>query len=402
MFSRREQAPIAPSNPELSLSKMTLYSPSLYAHDLRLAESETGERSNALSPDARKQKSNETERRREQLKMLSTTLPMTTTTTPDALDLAIAFLKKRDGIDKVLKIARYAAKFLLAANQSQISKQITVAASSSYPSPAFASSTAGFSSPTPPLPPPAPAATLALLRLDQEPLRKLRAFESAVGDARKAYRMGKFLQGLDAARKAAPAALRLRPAALLAFLAAAGDGCYYFLDQFTFFLRAGVIHKSHARRLARAAAICELVGYFGSASLHAAAIAACAQREAELAGMLRGARKLDLLTDCRGEEDEDYGEDASGNDEEEEEEEGGPGQRRRRRGRSETPAVAAVERELSALSALRRSRERGLAQDACDALLALSDLNERVAANPTVLALAGLTSALLGAKKVWG
>ena len=35
-------------------------------------------------------------------------------------------------------------------------------------------------------------------------------------------------------------------------------------------------------------------------------------------------------------------------------------------------------------------------------LLALSDLNEREAANPTVLAPAGLTSALLGAKKVWG
>lgn len=43
-----------------------------------------------------------------------------------------------------------------------------------------------------------------------------------------------------------------------------------------------------------------------------------------------------------------------------------------------------------------------MAQDACDALLALSDLNEAIASNPTVLALAGLTSYLLGAKKVWG
>ena len=66
------------------------------------------------------------------------------------------------------------------------------------------------------------------------------------------------------------------------------------------------------------------------------------------------------------------------------------------------PAASAVERELSALSALRRARERGLAQDACDAVLSLSDLSESLAGNPTVLALAGLTSALLGAKKVWG
>lgn len=328
---------------------------------------------------------------------------------PDALDLAIAYLKKRDGIDKVLKIARYAAKFLLAANSSQSKKvaaAVAAGSSPSFSSPAFATTTYA---PLPPSPPP-PAATLALLRLDQEPLRKLKAFEGAVGDARKAYRLGKFLQGVDAARKAAPAALRLQPAGVLAFLAAAGDGCYYFLDQFTFFLRAGVIDKRYARRLARAAAACELVGYFGSASLHAAAIAACAQREAELVRALRGARKLDLLTDCRGEEEVGGGEGGEEDDDDDDEREATDRQRsssgRRKRSAAvaaeDLPAAAAVERELSALARLRRSRERGLAQDACDALLALSDLSETVAGNPTVLALAGLTSALLGAKKVWG
>ena len=355
---------------------------------------------------------------------------------PDALDLAIAYLKKRDGIDKVLKIARYAAKFLLAANSrssSQRNEKVIVAAPSSSYSPAFAggtsSSATSFSSSSPTPPPPPPTATLALLRLDQEPLRKLKAFEAAVGDARKAYRIGKFLQGLDAARRAAPAALRLQPAGVLAFLAAAGDGCYYFLDQFAFFVRAGVVHKGYARRLARAAAACELVGYFGSASLHAAAIAACAQREAELVKVLRGARKLDLLTDCRDDDyddDDDEGEEEGEGEGEEEDDKGAFGgdqdddegeetERQRRSSRSggrtrrksieEAPpagAASAVVRELSALSRLRRSRERGLAQDACDALLALSDLSEAVAGNPTVLALAGLTSALLGAKKVWG
>ena len=388
---------------------MASFSPSLHAHDLRLAESETGDRlNNVPSPDERK-KSGATGRRRENKP--STILSMSTTTAtalsasaasasasrpPDSLDLAITFLKKRDGIDKVLKIARYAAKFLLAANQSSSSsssRKAAVLAASPSPSyaPAFASG-ASFSSPTPP-----PPATLALLRLDQEPLRKLKAFESAVGDARKAYRMGKFLQGVDAFRRAAPAAARLSPAGVLACVAAAGDGCYYFLDQLTFFMRAGVIHKRYLSRLARAAAVCELIGYFGSSSLHVAAIAACAQREAELAGMLRGARKLDLLTDCRG-EDEDEGDDG----EEEGEGEEGAGRRRRGGGREATSAASAVERELSALSALRRARERGLAQDACDAVLALSDLSESLAGNPTVLALAGLTSALLGAKKVWG
>ena len=330
--------------------KWPAFSPSLHAHDLRLAESETGDRlNNVPSPDERK-KSGATGRRRENKP--STILSMSTTTAtalsasaasasasrpPDSLDLAITFLKKRDGIDKVLKIARYAAKFLLAANQSSSSssrKAAVLAASLSPSYPPRLPLGSSFSSPTPP-----PPATLALLRLDQEPLRKLKAFESAVGDARKAYRMGKFLQGVDAFRRAAPAAARLSPAGVLACVAAAGDGCYYFLDQLTFFMRAGVIHKRYSSRLARAAAVCELIGYFGSSSLHVAAIAACAQREAELAGMLRGARKLDLLTDCRG-EDEDEGDDGEERRERAKRELGGGegetggGKRRRRRRRS--------------------------------------------------------------------
>jgi len=392
---------------------MAAYAPTPYAHDLRLAPSETGDRSNAPSPESkrgnaktvaeRRRREGEGASKRVSASISTTSSPSSSSSSrsPDALDLAISYLKKRDGIDKVLKILRYTAKFLLAANQS---RKVVAVSSSSYPSPAFAASSSSpssfstsFSSPTPP-----PPTTLALLRLEEEPLRRLKAFESAVGDARKAYRLGKFLQGLDAARRAAPGALRLQPAGVLAFLAAAGDGCYYFLDQFTFFVRAGVIHKSYAPRLARATAVCELVGYFGSASLHAAAIAACAQREAELVKMLRGARKLDLLTDCRGGDDEDDGDE--GDEEEDDDEDETERRRRRQRNTTTNEATAAslVERELSALSAQRRARERGLAQDACDALLALSDLNETVASNPRVLALAGLTSALLGAKKVWG
>ena len=108
---------------------------------------------------------------------------------PDALDAVVSYLKKRDGVDKVLKILRYVAKFLVAAS----------------PDPAAPS------------------------------LARARAFDAAVGDARKAYRLGKFLQGVNELRR-----LDLRaPSAPLAALAAAGDSAYYFLEQFTWLIRAG-------------------------------------------------------------------------------------------------------------------------------------------------------------------
>lgn len=46
---------------------------------------------------------------------------------------------------------------------------------------------------------------------------------------RKAYRLGKFLQGLDALRRMR---LRCSSLALLELVAYAGEGTYYFLDQF--------------------------------------------------------------------------------------------------------------------------------------------------------------------------
>ena len=109
---------------------------------------------------------------------------------PDALDLVVAYLKKRDGTDKVLKVLRYASRVLLATTLTD---------------------------------PTSAAAARA------------RSFETAIGDARKCYRLGKFLQGVNELRRVDGRA----PTAPLAVLAHAGDAAYYFLEQFTWLIRAG-------------------------------------------------------------------------------------------------------------------------------------------------------------------
>ena len=194
---------------------------------------------------------------------------------------------------------------------------------------------------------------------------RAKAFEAAVADARKAYRLGKFCQGLNDLRRVDYAS----PSAPLAALAAGGDAAYYFLEQFTWLIRAGVLPKRYARRVARASAAAELLGYVGSASLAALRIAAASQREATLAATLAAVTSVDAAVSPH----------------------------------TDSPRARALDVELAAVAAARRGAERALLQDACDTVLALSDLTDgRFASSKSVLAVAGLTSAVLGARKVWG
>lgn len=63
---------------------------------------------------------------------------------------------------------------------------------------------------------------------NKELQQKLSGLESSLGTSRKAYRLGKFLQNVNAIRKVPLRA----PHALLELLVNVGEGIYYFVDQF--------------------------------------------------------------------------------------------------------------------------------------------------------------------------
>ncbi|XP_010905698.1 peroxisomal membrane protein 11-3 [Elaeis guineensis] len=134
-----------------------------------------------------------------------------------------AYLARRDGVDKLLKISRYAAKIVL---------------STTLPSDSLSP--------------------------------RLRAFESSVGLSHKAFRLGKFVHDVNALRATAgsPASADL----LLAAAAAAaygGEGLYFFLEQFVWLSKAGLIPSEYSRRLHKVGAWAELVAHFGSVALKA-------------------------------------------------------------------------------------------------------------------------------------
>ena len=72
-------------------------------------------------------------------------------------------------------------------------------------------------------------ASKLLLATSLEGSTQLSSLESSIGTSRKAYRLGKFLQNINAARKIP---LRHHPHATLELVANAGECIYYFVDQF--------------------------------------------------------------------------------------------------------------------------------------------------------------------------
>ncbi|EIE18544.1 peroxisomal biogenesis factor 11 [Coccomyxa subellipsoidea C-169] len=231
---------------------------------------------------------------------------------PDTLDKTVAFLAKRDGIDKVLKLIRYTSKLVLAS--------------------ALADS----------------KSDLAL---------RLKAFESSIGTSRKAYRLGKWLANVNAIRKM-PLTTRF---SYLEWLASGGEGVYYFVEQLTWLVKAGVIPQRHARLFSLISASAELVGYVGSITLCALRIAAALERERALTEELHRRKKQ-----------AEYGD-------------------------SELRA------EVRALQERRLLRTLALTQDISDALLAVSDIRDGKGrlSNPVLLASGGLISGLISARKNW-
>lgn len=221
------------------------------------------------------------------------------------------YLAKRDGVDKLLKISRYATKILLTA------------------------------------PSVGDAAELG---------PRLKAFESSVGVSRKAFRLGKFVQDVNALRSSAVSS-RSAADRLLAVVAYGGEGVYYFVEQFVWLSKAGPIGARHSKRLQKISAWAELVGYVGSVALK---IEDLKKIRVQLKSVVEANRKS-------------AGFDQGGNEE------------------------------------LRRLREKlllkqlSIVQDLADALMAIGDVRDGkgILSGPFLMASAGLLSALISTHKNW-
>ncbi|GAB4852052.1 Peroxisomal membrane protein 11A [Ancistrocladus abbreviatus] len=142
----------------------------------------------------------------------------------DFLSHLEVYLAKRDGVDKLLKISRYATKILL--SSSVLPENLPLSS-------------------------------------------RLKSFESSVGLSRKAFRLGKFVQDINALRTTTNAlsASSDRRHVLLSILAYGGEGLYYFVEQFIWLANAGLIDPKHASNLQKVSVWAEFVGYIGSISL---------------------------------------------------------------------------------------------------------------------------------------
>lgn len=230
----------------------------------------------------------------------------------DLLNHVEAYLAKRDGVDKLLKISRYTTKLILASS---------------------------------------------VLNSNPTLSHRLKTFESSVGVSRKAFRLGKFVQNLNALKNSHTHSTHLF---LLSLIAYGGEGIYYFIEQFVWFAKSGLIDPKHTRSFQIVSAWAELVGYFGSVALKVADLRVMAEDEACLVSSLEIAR-------LRG--------------------------------------IVCVEEEAR----LRKLREKKLmkrlsvVQDLADAVMALDDIlnGKGPFSKPVLMASAGLLSALISTHKNW-
>jgi len=158
----------------------------------------------------------------------------------------VAFLQKRDGIDKVLKIIRYAAKL---------------------------------------------ACVSVLKDSDSDFAMQLRSFESSVGVTRKALKLGKWLADADKLRKLG----RHQRLWALELVANGGEVVYLFLEQVQWLIKAGLVAKRFWPRVIKVSAWAEVVGYCGSVLLSGLHILTSHQTEAALAARLRRTTSATLI-----------------------------------------------------------------------------------------------------------
>ncbi|KAF5740751.1 Peroxin 11A isoform 1 [Tripterygium wilfordii] len=137
----------------------------------------------------------------------------------DFLNHLETYLAKRDGVDKLLKISRYATKIILASSALPENLPLT---------------------------------------------RRLKSFESSVGVSRKAFRLGKFVQDINALRSSS---FDSKQDIILSVIAYGGEGLYFFVEQFIWLVKSGLIDSKHFRNLTKISAWAEFIGYIGSITL---------------------------------------------------------------------------------------------------------------------------------------
>ncbi|XP_057469002.1 peroxisomal membrane protein 11A-like [Actinidia eriantha] len=230
----------------------------------------------------------------------------------DFLNHLEAYLAKRDGVDKLLKIWRYATKIILASS----------------------------------------------LLPETLPLHsRLKSFESSVGVSRKAFRLGKFVQDVNALRNSC---FDSREEIVLSLIAYGGEGLYYFVEQFVWLAKSGLVDAKHARNLQLISAWAELIGYVGSIGLKIRDLKRIAEDEA----CVRATIEI---------------------------------------------AIARGDRCVEEKAKIRKLREKkfmkklSVVQDLADGLMALADIRDgqgRLSA-PILMSSAGLLSALISTHKNW-
>ncbi|KAK7291176.1 hypothetical protein RIF29_06111 [Crotalaria pallida] len=167
----------------------------------------------------------------------TTTVTTNKTNDRDFLQHLEAYLAKRDGVDKLLKISRYATKLILASSLPHSNPTLT---------------------------------------------KRLKSFDSNVGVSRKAFRLGKFVQDLNALRNHYSNYPRSPPRGqiLLPLIAYGGEGLYYFVEQFVWLAKSGLIDPKHNRILQKVSAWAEFAGYFGSVAIKLMDLKGIAEEEA--------------------------------------------------------------------------------------------------------------------------
>lgn len=244
--------------------------------------------------------------------MASKAPPSSTEKQRDFLNHLETYLAKRDGVDKLLKISRYATKIILS--------------SSALPE------------------------TLPLTH-------RLKSFESSVGVSRKAFRLGKFVQDLNALRNSH---FESTQELLFAILAYGGEGFYFFVEQFVWLVKSGLIDKRYSSQLQKISAWAEFIGYIGSISLKFRDLNRIVEDEACLKASIE-------IAATRG----------NGHQEDEE--------------------------KMKKLQAKKLLKNLSIVQDFADGLMALADIrdgNGRLS-GPLLISSAGLLSALISTHKNW-